>query len=188
MFINVIMISQGLLILYIVLIFFIFLSIAGVVKAIREKEKNYFIVAGIPLLMALMILTVWLEFYTYFIIFFLSFVILFIILIFLMPKMFKIKTKEYSRLLEKTDLNEPIRITDFFSMKSWLKIASKYGNKKAFVYFFIFGISLFTIAFLIAQFWLDSSIKTWITYGLILSLTQASLFYNSIKGLKIKKH
>ena len=91
-------------------------------------------------------------------------------------------------MLEKTDLNEPIRITDFFSMKSWLKIASKYGNKKAFVYFFIFGISLFTIAFLIAQFWLDSSIKTWITYGLILSLTQASLFYNSIKGLKIKKH
>nr|NIO37440.1 hypothetical protein [Candidatus Bathyarchaeota archaeon] len=57
-----------------------------------------------------------------------------------LPRLLKIQERELIRKLQKVDLSEPLRATDFFTNTGWFKLASTWGLWKTTCLFYLLSV------------------------------------------------
>ena len=107
--------------------FFGFMTVVGVVKARRKKEKAYYISAMVSFFMLLSSIFVILNQFTLVLVLFVAIGILSVAGL---PKIIKAMRREPLEELQETDLSAPLRGRDLLTWKGWFKLASRWGIRK----------------------------------------------------------
>ena len=93
-------------------------------RARREKEKTYYLIATAGFLMALACVFTFLQ---QFILVILLFAIIGLITAVGWSKRWRLAEQEIGKILDETDFSSPLRRRDFLTMKAWVKMASRWG-------------------------------------------------------------
>ncbi len=131
------------------ILFFAFMTMFNIFMAI--KRKHSFTPAIVAFFMALAAV---LFYFGQFLYGFISFAISVIVAVVKSNETSRALEKQFSQELEKTNIKEPLRIRDFLFWRGWVKVALRFGAKKAAMFYalFVVGIaiviwSLFIILF-----------------------------------------
>ena len=161
--------------------FFGFAMIVCIIRAHREKNKTFYLGAGVAFLVLLGVISV--SFQQAFLFFFaFSAAALAIVG---MPKINKLVEQKTAKNLREVDISAPIEAKDLFTQTGLLKTAYKYGVRKALFLFCLLMTIAIVGGLLIVGPWLGMSLDFIVPYTFSFTIPTIAIYYRTMsKALK----
>jgi len=166
--------------------FFGFAMIVCIIRAHREKNKTFYLGAGVAFLVLLGVISV--SFQQAFLFFFFAFSAAALAIVG-MPKINKLVEQKTAKNLREVDISAPLKAKDLFTQTCLLKTAYKYGVRKALFLFCLLMTIAIVGGLLIVGPWLGMSVDFIVPYMFSFTIPTIAIYYRTMsKALKsIKK-
>ena len=163
-------------------VFFGFAIIVCIIRAHREKNKTFYLGAGVAFLALLAFISV--SFQQAFLFFFFAFSAAAIGVV-ASPKINKLVEQKTAKNLREVDISAPLKAKDLFTQTCLLKTAYKYGVRKAVFLFCLLMAAAIVGGLLIVGPWLGMSVDFIAPYTFSFTIPTIAIYYRTIsKGLK----
>ena len=118
---------------------FLIMTVGGVIRAYREKERFFYLSATMAFLMSLVGFLIFLE---QILLTILVFAFMGVLTLVTWPKLIRQLDRMYAATIHEVDFSAPLRMRDFFTTKGQLKIASRWGVRKTTLLYWLFLVAL----------------------------------------------